>query len=142
MRPDGMIRLGLTADPISIRGALAGLMAHPALRGLDPDSRAIAELVLAEVLNNIAEHAYGGRGGPVSLALRSRAGELVCRIADKGRAMPGNRLPDRTAPLLADPSALPQGGFGWLLIRDLTSRLRYRRGAVCNILLLSIPVNS
>lgn len=137
-----MIRLGLTADPHSVRGALRGLMDTPALRRLDADSREVAELVLAEVLNNIAEHAYGGQGGPVSLSLRPRAGELACRVADKGRPMPGNRLPDAALPALAHPDSLPQGGFGWPLIRGLTCRLRYRRRTACNILLFSIPVNS
>ncbi len=137
-----MIRIGLTADPHSVRGALCGLMDTPAFRLLDADSREVAELVLAEVLNNIAEHAYGGGGGPVSLALRQRAGELACRVADKGRPMPGNRLPDATLPDLAPSDSLPQGGFGWPLIRGLTCRLRYRRQTGFNILLFSIPVNS
>lgn len=142
MRPDRTLRLDLSADPLCIRAALVQLMADPALQGIDDDSRQIAELVLAEVLNNIAEHAYGGQDGPVSLCLRLRMGELSCRVVDGGHAMPDLRLPQAALPSLDDPCALPQGGFGWPLIRGLTRRLRYRRQRLCNILLFSIPVNS
>lgn len=92
--------------------------------------RAEAELVLAEVMNNIAEHAYGGLSGPVALRLKRCAEGIFCLISDQGRAMPGDALPEGRRPDLGVARAdLPEGGFGWHLIRMLTSRLSYGRKA-------------
>jgi serine/threonine-protein kinase RsbW len=89
----------------------------------------MAELVLAEVLNNVAEHAYGDAGGKVEVSLQHAADGLRCLIVDEGRAMPGGQLPVGRLPsgldvVLAD---LPEGGFGWHLIRSLSTNLTYAR---------------
>ena len=42
--------------------------------------------------------------------------------------LPGLRLPEGTAPPAVTPrESLPEGGFGWFLIRALTERLDYAR---------------
>ena len=65
-------------------------------------SRSTAELVLAEVLNNVAEHAYGDGQGPVAHHARARlAAGFQCLIVDQGAAMPGGSFQQagcRTAP--------------------------------------------
>lgn len=102
-------------------------------RGLSAILRAEAELVLAEVLNNIAEHAYRGRVGPIVLRLKPCAGGVFCLLSDDGVAMPGGGLPEGQRPGIdVARDDLPEGGFGWHLIRLLTSRLRYDRRSGCN----------
>jgi hypothetical protein len=54
--------------------------------------------------------------------------ELWVEISDPGRPFPGGCLPAGQAVNLSLPvDALPEGGFGWFLIRSLTSGIDYRR---------------
>lgn len=132
--PGPSLRLRLIADPLGVRAALAEVVGALRLAGAaDP---AAAELVLAEVLNNIAEHAYAAGPGPVLLRVRplpGTAGGLAVTTLDRGAPMPGLALPAGAAPALdAAPGDLPEGGFGWFLIRRLARGLDYRRRAGCN----------
>jgi serine/threonine-protein kinase RsbW len=54
--------------------------------------------------------------------------ELVCTLSDRGAALPARHLPggDLAVPELR-PETLPEGGFGWLLIRKLTRDIHYAR---------------
>lgn len=100
------------------------------------------ELVLAEVLNNIVEHAYSDAAGLITLDLRRARGRLCCLLRDEGRPMPAGCLPPGLAPALGPAPAiadLPEGGFGWFLIRSLTRDLHYDREPGCNRLSFSIP---
>ncbi|HEX9858159.1 MAG TPA: ATP-binding protein, partial [Paracoccaceae bacterium] len=96
------------------------------LRALPAAERGTAELVLAEVLNNIVEHAYASASGDIELTLHLHQSELVCRIEDRGLPMPGERLPVGDLRRI-DGDDLPEGGFGWHLIRTLSRELNYRR---------------
>jgi serine/threonine-protein kinase RsbW len=123
------LRLDFQADPVSVHQSLAQMLDLPPLSGLSQDDRSVAELVLAEVLNNVAEHAYGPGGGRVTVTLTGDPTGVRCLVADKGRAMPGERLPEGRLPggpgtAVAD---LPEGGFGWHLIRSLSVGLTYAR---------------
>jgi serine/threonine-protein kinase RsbW len=128
------LHLVFPADPVSVRENLAHMLAMPPLAGLLPEDRSMAELVLAEVLNNVAEHAYANARGRVAVTLAAVSGGVSCLIVDQGIAMPGGRLPDGQLP--AKPAAalddLPEGGFGWHLIRVLTRDLSYVRRAGSN----------
>lgn len=155
--PAPLLRVILPGTPDGVRLALAGVSA--ALRsgplsgrhgpGADHESDHAAdhqaddstiELVLAEVLNNIVEHAYSDGVGLITLDLRRAHGRLCCLLRDEGHPMPAGRLPPGFAPTLASARAdLPEGGFGWFLIRSLTRDLRYDREPGCNRLSFSIP---
>jgi hypothetical protein len=50
---DALIQLVIPGTPLAVRGALSGLFQGTSLRRLPPPLRETAELVLAEVLNNI-----------------------------------------------------------------------------------------
>ena len=122
------------ADPYSVREALAMMLALPPLCTLGPEGRGTAEIVLAEVLNNIAEHAYADRVGLVAVTISPGARGLSCLLVDQGLAMPGNRLPEGLLPPSRQPGGqevslddLPEGGFDWHLIRSLTQDLTYLR---------------
>jgi serine/threonine-protein kinase RsbW len=138
------LQLGFEADPISVRQALAGMLGLPPLAGLPPDALGLAELVLAEVLNNVAEHAYSEAGGRVDVSLGEDAGGVRCLIVDAGRAMPGGRLPEGRLPggpgtALED---LPEGGFGWHLIHALCADLTYTRIDGQNRLTFVLPASA
>ncbi len=94
--------------------------------------------MLAEVLNNVAEHAYGragwaGGGGGVG-----RPGGVRCRVTDRGHPMPGGEPPEGLLPAV-QPHDLPEGGFGWFLIRELSRDLRYARIGGENVLSFVVP---
>lgn len=123
------LTLVFQADPLSVRQALEGMLTCPPLSCLADEDRGMAELVLAEVLNNVAEHAYGEAGGKVEVRLRRQPDGLHSLILDDGREMPGGQLPEGRLPAgegvaLED---LPEGGFGWHLIWSLCSELTYAR---------------
>ncbi|WP_217639282.1 ATP-binding protein [Salinihabitans flavidus] len=112
-----------------VRGALSALTCH--LRGQNVPEPVIAttEIVLAEVLNNVVEHALsGGADGQIDLRCR-RAGSGLCfEIRDDGRAMPGGTLPEGHLPPVGDRVAdLPEGGWGWGLVRRLAQDPSYHR---------------
>lgn len=100
------------------------------------------QIAVAEVLNNVVEHAYGWRDGePFTLRLTQRAGRLTCRVTDQGRPFPGLVLPEGCPANLDLPrDQLPEGGFGWFMIRALTERLTYERRGDSNILTLVFPL--
>lgn len=130
--------LAFPASPTAVRDNLARMMAAMPLAGLSDSGRGIAEIVLAEVLNNIAEHAYAGQAGPVTVTLCDTAQGIGCLVVDHGAPMPGGTPPDGTLPPQT-PADLPEGGFGWHLIRSLTRDLDYARVAGANRLSFLLP---
>lgn len=139
-RPDDLHLAFMTA-PLAVRESLALMLTLPPLCGMSDDRRGTAELVLAEVLNNVAEHAYANASGPVSVTLAPTAEGLHCLITDRGKAMPDGSLPEGRLPgspgvALED---LPEGGFGWHLIRSLTTGLSYARVNGSNHLQFILP---
>ena len=125
----------LVADPVAVREALARIAASGPMAALSDDHRATAEIVLAEVLNNIAEHAYAGAAGDIAISLCATPAGLDCQLSDHGREMPGGSPPMGTLPK----EECPEGGFGWYLIRLLTQDLGYQRRHGQNLLHFVIP---
>jgi serine/threonine-protein kinase RsbW len=128
-RPRQGLTLVFAGDPHSVRRALRRAMTAFRAMSIPEEHSGVAEIVLAEVLNNIVEHAYADHGrGVVELSVRPIAGALSFTIRDDGLpltdgTLPAGRLPDLSVPL----DELPEGGFGWLMIHDLTRDLNYRR---------------
>jgi len=128
------VRMTLQSDPVAVRDSLRRLFSMEPLCDLSVDARGTTEIVLAEVLNNIVEHAYAAGPGEIGLTLRYGAPDLWCEIADAGLPMPNATLPDGQGPVLGPGDALPEGGFGWFLIRTLTEDLAYQRTDGRNLL--------
>ncbi len=135
------LALVIASDPHAVRDGLRAMVARPPLSDLPEDQRGVVELVLAEVLNNIVEHAYATTTGTIEIELESIACGIACRVVDQGVTMAGNTLPPDTLPAgiggLTDD--LPEGGFGWHLIRRLTCDMTYERRDGCNFLAFVIP---
>lgn len=130
----GLLHVMIPGDPVGVREGLRAVFAADLLRDIAECDRGTAEIVMAEVLNNIVEHAYAGLPGVIELKLQRRAAELICQVEDAGRPMPGARLPEGGLADFSTPDNLPEGGFGWHLIRSLARGLSYRRIAGRNVL--------
>lgn len=189
-RRRGSVRLTFPAEPMAVRAALDRLLGALPPGLLDADTRGSAEIVIAEVLNNIVEHAYAGAGGQIDVTLLPLADGLHCSVTDRGRPLadgdlPGAGLPGilvQNGPGLAEPlrpelrplptdlresdlppplqpgrdqrdpasgpaipvavrpEDLPEGGFGWFLIRLLSRDIRYLRIGPANRLTFRLPV--
>lgn len=149
--PPGWFIASLTPDPLEIRRTLLQMRQRfDPLSGRETAAR--MELVVAEILNNIAEH--GGvppiapcptcQGVPARMIHVSAAtaqGGIYCIISDEGEAVPAHCLRPSEAPhrLPADLRDLPEGGFGWFMIQNVARKLYYDREGRRNILAFLIP---
>lgn len=124
----------IESDALAVREALRTLIDTAPLRDLTEEAQGTAQIVLAEALNNIVEHAYARYAGTIEVTLHLTASGLVCRILDRGLPMPGGILPEGRLADWQDETALPEGGFGWHLIRSLSQDLDYCRKDDCNLL--------
>ncbi len=121
------VRLVFNSDPMAVRHALKALFDGRPLRFLSEDARGTAEIVLSEALNNVVEHAYAAQPGQIEVSITVETGALICAITDHGLPMPGEQLPAGRPPAVSDLDDLPEGGFGWHMIRSLSHDLAYRR---------------
>lgn len=136
--PEAVFCIDSTSD--AVRHALRDIMSHPLLAGLSDSLRGNAELVLAEVLNNIVEHAYRDMGGKMTLHIAQHVDGPFFQVFDRGRPIPNGKMPQGLLPKLEIGRALPEGGFGWLLIRTLTQELLYRRDGSRNCLSFKLNI--
>lgn len=132
-RPSGA-QLTIPGRQSAVRDGLRALFDTILLRSLPQDERGTAEIVLAEALNNIVEHAYSCHDGEIEISLQLRQNELVCKISDTGLPMPDGQIPTGLPSELNDIDRLPEGGFGWHLIRSLSKDLDYHREGGRNFL--------
>lgn len=138
-----MFDLEFTSGPMAVRGALKDVIQGLQPLSLDGDELGTIELVLAEALNNVVEHAYpeDDPDGPITVACNHSVQGLHFQIIDRGRGMPNNEVPLGTqANVDTDMHELPEGGFGWFLIRDLAKDVHYCHTDGQNILDLRIAI--
>ncbi len=140
MGPDTRFDHCFAAQAIEVRQVLTRLRRASVLRGLPAEAVDSCELVLAEAMNNIVEHAYGGGDGALRLTLLRGRHHVICRLLDQGRPLPGLALPPARLPAQDDSPA--EGGYGWFLIHSLSQRLHYRRADGMNRLFIVVSVNS
>ena len=129
--PSGAERASIMAPATNVGtrtavGQIAALAARDGVPGTDINQ---LEIVLAEVLNNIVEHAYADRDdGTMEIIVDLEAPGMRFEIWDEGQPMPAGRLPRGSQ---ADPDRAgfeqEEGGYGLHLIRHLARKLRYER---------------
>ncbi len=141
--PDSPQTVEFEASHNAVRAALIRLRSDLQAQHLSASFCDAAELVLAEILNNVVEHASAGVArGRIRLATSRAAHVVTFELHDNGAAMPGSVLPAGTLPALGtSPADLPEGGFGWHLFRSLARDLEYRRAQGWNRLRFSLIEN-
>lgn len=118
------LQLHFLGDMLTVRLAIQRALQTPLLLGLGTGERERLEIVLAEALNNIVEHAYAQKRGKIRLAMWNQRGRIHLLFEDEGCAMPEGGLPKGDMP---ESEQFPEGGFGWYLIRSFSQRVSYRR---------------
>lgn len=134
-----ILRTTIASDPFAVREGLAALLRSPMIHELSEGARGGAEIVLAEVLNNIVEHGYAGEAGDITVTLRSGPVGVLVEVEDQGKAFPREELPEGRLPDIDPDKDLPEGGFGWYLIRTLVRDLSYRRIGAGNQVRFCLP---
>jgi len=123
------LRLIFRSEPLAVRRALECILSDLGHLDMALEDCGAVELVLAEVMNNIVEHAYvGDRSGVIELHISGANHGLFCTVIDDGLPMPdGNPPMGKKYDLYCPRKDLPEGGFGWALIRELVQELGYER---------------
>jgi serine/threonine-protein kinase RsbW len=123
------IDLALKNDSLAVRTVLEDLNSQLGTLGFLEDTVQNVELVMAEVLNNVVEHAYPeGEVGDIAISAVPSARGIQFLVQDKGVAMPNGTPPSgEQGSLECELDDLPEGGFGWYLIRVMAQNLEYRR---------------
>ena len=140
--PGQEVRFIFHAGPLAIRAALCGLMGLLSAFRLSQEVRSGIEIAVAEVLNNICTHAYRGSAGRIEIRIRTEATRIAFVILDEGSDMPGGCPPLPPLPHRWGPEDdLPEGHFGWILIRAFCRSVAYRRVGLQNRLSFEFPLD-
>lgn len=136
--------ISFDATELGARTAIAAISDHIRAFWLTQEQADGVEIALAESLNNVVEHAFAkAEPGSVRVLCSLRDSQMDIRICDTGVPMPDNRLPPGlAADIDVAREDLPEGGFGWFLIRELTSDIRYDRCGLVNHLSLRFDLDS
>lgn len=98
-------------------------------------------LVLAEALNNVIEHAYGDdRKGDIAVKATLRARTLSMQIVDGGRPFHGPPEEVTLQTETYDVADMPDGGYGWFLIKSLTEDIHFSHSGGKNRLTLVVAL--
>lgn len=131
-------RLALPATVASIAPFRAFVRAGALEAGIAAEQLERFDLILEELLINIARYAYAPAHGVVEVRYAAfEPGKLRIEIIDSGRVF---------NPLAVDPPDLsrgladrPIGGLGVFLVRSMVDSIDYRREADRNILSFTFP---
>jgi serine/threonine-protein kinase RsbW len=130
-------RLTLPARVESVRAFHKFVRVGAEAVGMESDDMDKLDLVLEEILVNIARYAYDGGVGEIEVAYSVAAGSLLVEITDSGRSFnPLEAAPPDLTLGLAD---RPVGGLGVLLVKQIVAALSYRREADQNTLSFRFP---
>lgn len=126
---DTTCRIRIENRALAVRNGLKHLFDDPLLRDLPPEEQGQAEIILAEILNNIVEHAYAHYPGETEVTVQRKGDSLCFDVTDNGLPLPKAALVKGDLPGIGAQHDLPEGGFGWYLIRKLATNLTYCRDA-------------
>ncbi|WP_415401264.1 ATP-binding protein [Tateyamaria sp. SN3-11] len=136
-------RVSVQSGELAVREALKKILDGLGPLSLDVEEAGTVELVMAEALNNVIEHAYpaGDPKGPISITCTHARDGLHLTVVDRGRGMPDGQTPlGAAANVDVDLCDMPEGGFGWFLIKDLAKDVTYARVEPENRLSLRLAV--
>ncbi|MEX0318176.1 MAG: ATP-binding protein [Ruegeria sp.] len=136
--------LSFPATEVEASAGIAALAEQLSEQGLPEAHAGDVRIALAEAINNVVEHAYiGVEAAQVQVNCALRANWLEIRISDTGLPLPDRQPPEGIpASVETELQDLPEGGFGWFLIRRLASDIRYERREGFNHLFLRFDLLS
>jgi len=134
-------RLTLPARVQSVREFHEFVRDGAAVVGMTSDDMDKLDLVLEEILVNIARYAYEGGIGDVEVGYSTQGDALLVEVTDCGRSynpLEATPAPDLTLGL-AD---RPIGGLGVLLVKQIVGSLSYRHQDGKNTVSFRFPGDS
>ena len=135
--------VAVNSGTFAAREAISQLMDKLSPLQLDIEESGTFELVIAEALNNVVEHGYPdpAKGGPIKIDCSHQTNGLHVNIVDQGLPMPDGKTPlGLAAEVDVDFMDVPEGGFGWFLIKDLAKDVHYERQGDKNFLSLRVAI--
>jgi len=131
-------RLTLPANAESMAAFSVFVRAGAVAAGIATSDLEKLDLVLEEILINVARYAYAAETGKTEVAyFEEGPGKLRVEIADSGRCFnPLEVDPPDLSRALAD---RPIGGLGVFLVKSLVESIAYRRQDGRNILSFTFP---
>jgi anti-sigma regulatory factor (Ser/Thr protein kinase) len=130
-------RLTLPARVESVRQFHQFVRSGAQAVGLDLADMDKLDLVLEEILVNIARYAYQGGVGDVEVAYSAEPGSLLLEVSDRGSSF--NPLDSAPPDLTLGLADRPIGGLGVLLVRQIVGSLSYRHQDGQNTLSFRFP---
>ena len=138
MTDAGFRRLSLPASLDSLQAFLEFAHTGSDAAGLTAADRDQLDLVLEELLVNVARYAYHPGTGDVEVSYTVESdGKLFVQVADKGRIF--NPLEKEEPDWRTNLEDLPVGGLGIFLFRHLVDSPSYRREQDCNVVSFRFP---
>lgn len=139
----GTLELHVRASNDAARAAISRVLSLVDEGSVRPEDLDMVEIALAEVFNNVVEHAYADDPDAefiVEVTLQDPGMHFT--IWDHGVPMPAGRLPGgKTADPDREGYEQAEGGYGLFLIRQLAKKLRYERVGDQNKLSFRIPLS-
>lgn len=134
--------LHMTVAILSVQEEVTSVISHICgwlqAHGVQEEVRQELELVLAEALNNVVEHAYlFEEDGEIEIKILLTPDKLQATISDRGRKFDGPPPMVETDVENLAFEDLPEGGFGWNLIQTLTDHVEFERRDGTNCLQLT-----
>lgn len=133
-------RYPVANNPRDVRRTCVAVEADLRAAGVSSDAAARMELICAEVLNNIVEHAMSDQpDGWIEVHIDPAAPGCLTFL-DNGAPMPDGVPLQATGPDMSAPKeTLSEGGYGWHLIRSLAEHVEYDRSDGKNSVRITLP---
>lgn len=135
-----LARLTLPARVQSVRVFHEFVRSGAEQAGLDSADMDRLDLVLEEILVNIARYAYQGSAGEVEVAYVAEGNTLFIEITDHGCDF--NPLASSAPDLKLGLAERPIGGLGVLLVKQIVGSLQYRREMGQNTVSFRFPAHT
>ncbi len=131
-----------TATNLDARSGISSVVAQLRSLGIPGARVDEVQIALTEAVNNVVEHAYEAAApGDVRIRGELYPERLWISIQDAGAPFPRGELPEgKPADVSVPADSLPEGGFGWFLIRELASQVQYERSEKGNNLSLCFEI--
>ena len=132
-----MKSLTLPAVTGSLRAFTDFVREGAAASGIAADELGRLDLVLEEVLINVARYAYAPGKGEVEVRYIEGGGKLRVEVIDSGRVF--NPLENDPPDLSRGLAERPIGGLGVFLVKNMVETIDYRQENGRNVLFFTFP---